>query len=108
MQIGTSAAEFMWAVGIEDTFIPQVANTTGRMLDEYDLTQHYRFWREDLALAASLGVRTMRYGIPWYKVNPARGVFDWSWTDEVLPYMIGDLKIEPIMDLVHSGCPPWI
>ncbi len=108
MQIGTSAAEFRWAVGIEDTFIPQVASTTGRMLDEYDLTQHYRFWREDLALAASLGVRTMRYGIPWYKVNPARGVFDWSWTDEVLPYMIRDLKIEPIIDLVHYGCPLWL
>ncbi len=100
--------EFMWAVGIEDTFIPQVATTTGRMLDEYELTQHYRYWREDLALAASLGVRTMRYGIPWYRVNPAPGVYDWEWTDEVLEYMVRDLGIHPIVDLMHYGCPLWL
>ena len=101
-------ADFLWAVGIEDTFIPQVATSTGRTLDEYELTQHYRFWREDLDLAASLGVRHMRYGIPWYKVNPAPGVFDWSWTDEVLEYMVRDLGIQPIVDLMHYGCPLWL
>ncbi|HSH82292.1 MAG TPA: family 1 glycosylhydrolase [Herpetosiphonaceae bacterium] len=106
--VGTGIPDFMWAVGIEDTFIPQEASRTGRVLDEYELTQHYRFWREDLALAASLGVRTIRYGIPWYRVNPAPGVFDWSWTDQVLPYMIQDLGIEPIVDLVHYGCPLWL
>lgn len=104
----TAPADFLWAVGIEDTFIPQVATSTGRTLDEYDLTQHYRFWREDLDLAASLGVRCMRYGIPWYKVNPAPGVFDWSWTDEVLQYMVRDLGIQPIVDLMHYGCPLWL
>jgi beta-glucosidase/6-phospho-beta-glucosidase/beta-galactosidase len=108
MEVATRTADFMWAVGIENTFIPQVASQTGRVLDEYDLTQHYRFWREDLALAAAIGVRTMRYGIPWYKVNPAPGIFDWRWTDEVLPHMIHDLGIEPIVDLVHYGCPLWL
>jgi len=108
MRGGGSAADFLWAVGIEDTFIPQVASRTGRVLDEYDLTQHYRFWREDLDLAASLGIRAMRYGIPWYKVNPAPGVFDWSWTDQVLEHMILKLGIMPIVDLVHYGCPLWL
>lgn len=108
MQIGTSPAEFIWAVGIEDTFIPQVATSTGRTLDEYDLTQHYRFWREDLDLAAALRVDAMRYGVPWYKVNPKPGVFDWSWTDQVLEYMVRDLGIQPIVDLVHYGCPLWL
>jgi hypothetical protein len=61
----TPADRFDWAVGIEDTFIPQLARTTGRLLDEYALTQHYERWREDLDLAASLGVKSMRYGIPW-------------------------------------------
>ncbi|MDP9379353.1 MAG: family 1 glycosylhydrolase [Chloroflexota bacterium] len=50
----------------------------------------------------------MRYGIPWYRVNPAPGVFDWSWTDEVLEYMVRDLGIQPIVDLVHYGCPLWL
>ncbi|MDQ3407266.1 MAG: family 1 glycosylhydrolase, partial [Chloroflexota bacterium] len=99
---------FEWAVGIEDTFIPQLGRSTGRLLDEYALTQHYERWREDLDLAASLGVRSMRYGIPWYRVNPAPGRFDWSWTDPVLEHMVGRLGIAPIIDLVHYGCPLWM
>lgn len=108
MNSGIETREFMWAVGIEDTFIPQVASRTGRVLDEYDLTQHDRFWRDDLQRAADLGVRWMRYGIPWYKVNPAPGIFDWSWTDQVIPYMTQELGIQPIVDLVHYGCPLWM
>ncbi len=41
--VGTGIPDFMWAVGIEDTFIPQEASRSGRVLDEYELTQHYRF-----------------------------------------------------------------
>ncbi|MDQ4145961.1 MAG: family 1 glycosylhydrolase [Actinomycetota bacterium] len=108
MPIPAREPSFIWATGIEDTFIPQAAKTTGRALDEYELTQHYHFWREDLNLAASLGLRWMRYGIPWYRVNPAPGVFDWSWVDKVLERMLIDLRIEPIIDLVHYGCPLWL
>ncbi len=103
-----SDVDFIWAAGIEDTFIPQVHRRTGRILDEYELTQHYRFWREDLERVAALGVRHLRYGIPWYRVNPAPGRFDWSWPDEVLPYMVERLGIQPIIDLVHYGCPLWL
>ena len=69
---------FAWALGIEDTFVPQVHARSGRILDEYKLTQHDRFWREDLRMVGSTGVRYLRYGIPWYQVNPVRGRFDWS------------------------------
>ena len=99
---------FAWALGIEDTFIPQVAASSGRVLDEYVLTEHDRRWREDLAAIAALGVRHLRYGIPWYQVNPKPGAFDWSWTDEVLPYLVEDLGIAPILDLVHYGAPLWL
>ena len=34
---------------------------------------HYRLWRQDLDLAADLGVSSIRYGIPWYRVNPQPG-----------------------------------
>src|SRR3712207_1619366 len=71
---------FAWALGIEDTFVPQVHARSGRILDEYVLTQHDRFWREDLRMIRAIGVRHLRYGIPWYQVNPEPGRFDWSWT----------------------------
>src|SRR4051794_38158697 len=98
---------FVWALGIEDTFIPQLARG-GRILDEYVLTQHDRFWRDDLRRIADLGVRHLRYGIPWYRVNPAPGEWDWRWTDEVLPYLVTELGIQPILDLVHYGAPLWL
>ncbi|MFL5679012.1 MAG: family 1 glycosylhydrolase [Chloroflexota bacterium] len=98
---------FAWALGIEDTFVPQVAASSGRALDEYVLTQHDRFWREDLRMIADIGVRYLRYGIPWYRVNPAPGRFDWSWTDEAIPEL-DRLGIHPILDLVHYGAPLWL
>ncbi len=98
---------FAWAVGVEDTFIPQIQTRTGRVLDEYELTQHYRFWREDLRRVAALGVPAIRYGIPWYRVNPAPGVFDWSFPDAVMPFL-REVGLEPIVDLMHYGCPLWL
>jgi beta-glucosidase len=98
---------FAWALGIEDTFVPQVAASSGRTLDEYVLTQHDRFWREDMQMIAAAGVRYLRYGIPWYRVNPAPGKFDWSWTDEAIPEL-HRLGINPILDLVHYGAPLWL
>jgi beta-glucosidase len=100
-------AEFEWAVGIEDTFIGQPSGRRRRILDEYELIDHYRQWRSDLDLVASLGVRSMRYGVPWYRVNPEPGAFDWSWTDRVFEHL-ARLRIRPIVDLVHYGTPLWL
>ena len=97
---------FHWAVGIEDTFIAHPA-PSGRVLDEYELIGHYERWPEDLDLVASTGVRALRYGIPWYRVNPAPDVFDWTWTDRVLE-RLERLGVEPIVDLMHYGTPLWL
>ena len=104
--LGTSAAEFRWAVGIENTFIPQT-RAGHRRLDEYELMDHYRLWRDDLDRAADLGISTIRYGIPWYKVNPRPGAFDWSWTDQALEHLVGR-GLTPIVDLMHYGTPLWL
>ena len=98
---------FAWATGIEDTFIVDPWPATGRTLDEYELTGHYRLWRSDLARMAELGVRLARYGIPWYRVNPGRGRWSWRWADGPLEHML-KLGIDPVVDLVHYGAPPWI
>lgn len=95
-----------FAVGIEDTFVPQVSPGL-RSLDEYELTGHYDNWREDLDLAASSGASMIRYGIPWYRVNPAPDEWDWSWTDRVIEHLHA-LDLAPIIDLMHYGCPLWL
>jgi hypothetical protein len=98
---------FLWLTGIEDTFITAPFPRTKRTLDEYELTGHYQDWRADIDRAAALGVRVMRYGIPWHRINPAPQVWDFGWTEDVLDYMLSR-GIEPIIDLVHYGVPSWI
>ncbi len=100
-------SSFIWATGIEDTFVPQVRRGN-RALDEYELMGHYDHWREDLALVSRLGVGAFRWGIPWYRVEPERGRFDWRWIDQALPYLVRDLGVNPIVDLMHYGCPSWL
>lgn len=98
---------FKWAVGIENTFIPQVRPGL-RALDEYELTQHYTLWREDLDRVAELGISHIRWGVPWYRVNPAPGKFDWAWVDDVLDYLVIEKGLQPILDLMHYGAPLWL
>ena len=100
-------SNFAWAGGIEDTFVPHAYDGM-RPLEEYELTQHYQQWREDLDRAASLGIKQLRWGVPWYRVESQPGVFDWTWVDQVLDYMVNTLHIEPILDLVHYGTPLWM
>lgn len=98
---------WIWAVGLEDTFIGQTARGE-RPLDEFELTQHYRFWREDLDRVRESGAGMIRYGIPWYKVEPAEGEFDWSWVDQVMDYFDKHRELVPIVDLMHYGTPLWM
>lgn len=95
-----------FAVGFEDTFIPQ-AQLGERPLDEYDLTDHYRHWHSDLALARDVGATMVRWGIPWYRVNPQLDTWEWSWLDRVVDRFT-ELQLTPIVDLMHYGTPPWL
>ncbi|MFN7930744.1 MAG: family 1 glycosylhydrolase [Blastocatellia bacterium] len=105
--MNSSPQAFLWASGIEDTFVPQT-KLGHRALDEYELMGHYEHWRTDLALLRETGVQAARWGVPWYRVEPEPGVFDWSWTDQVIPYLVEELGITPIIDLMHYGCPFWL
>lgn len=95
-----------FALGVEDTFIPQT-RPGERALDEYDLMQHYRFWREDLRYCAEVGSDMVRWGIPWYRINPEPGVWDWSWLDGVIDEF-DELGLALVADLVHYGTPLWL
>ena len=97
-----------WAVGIEDTNIGWPLRGSGQPLDEYASTDHYAQWREDFDRIVEIGATTVRYGLPWYRVNPSRGEWDWAWADEVIHYAVVDLGLDLILDLVHYGTPAWL
>jgi beta-glucosidase len=96
----------LFAVGIEDTFIPQT-RVGERALDEYHLTQHYAKWASDIDLIVESGARMVRWGIPWYLVNPTPATWDWSWLDRVAE-KFKSAGITPIIDLLHYGTPLWL
>ncbi|MFL5560039.1 MAG: family 1 glycosylhydrolase [Gemmatimonadaceae bacterium] len=90
----------LWA-GLECTL-----NRVGdRQHDQLALTGHYDR-EDDLALVASLGIRTVRYPILWERVE--RGVADdeaWAFTDRRMA-QLRRLGVEPIVGLVHHGSGP--
>ncbi len=95
-----------FALGIEDTFVPQ-ARAGERPIDEYELTQHYEQVHDDLELAAEVGASLLRWGVPWHRVAPAPGEWDWSWVDRAIPGF-AERGIRPIIDLLHYGTPLWL
>ncbi len=103
----TDPDTFIWATGIEDTFITAPWPKTGRTLDEYELTGHYEQWHGDLGLMREIGVGAARYGIPWHRIQPRRDAWEWDFVDRAIERLL-ELNIEPIVDLVHYGLPPWI
>ncbi|HJU75259.1 MAG TPA: family 1 glycosylhydrolase [Gemmatimonadaceae bacterium] len=60
----------------------------------------------DIALIASLGIRTVRYPVLWERTAPERADrYDWNWADARL----NDLRahgIEPVVGLLHHGSGP--
>ena len=86
---------FIWASGIENTFVPQTRSG------------HYEHWRDDLRLARELGVQALRWGVPWYRVELEQGQFDWRWTDQVISYMVQESWASRRSSM-HYGCPLWM
>ncbi len=97
---------FHFALGIEDTFVPQ-AREGERPIDEYELTEHYSRYLEDFALASASGAELLRWGVPWYKVSPQPGRWDWSWVDRAIDGIQG-AGLTLVADLLHYGTPTWL
>ena len=76
-------------------------------MDAYALTDHYGRWAEDIGLMAQLGVKVARYGVPWPRIQPSPGRWDWDWTERAVERLL-ESGIAPIIDLVHYGVPDWL
>src|SRR5437762_13224547 len=89
--------QFVWGAGIECSFLPHLN------VDQFQWTQHNRFWREDLKLAREeLGIDYLRYALPWHVLEPEPGKFNWAMADERLAEF-EKLGITPMMDVMHFG-----
>jgi beta-glucosidase/6-phospho-beta-glucosidase/beta-galactosidase len=96
---------FMFATGIECS-APTIEN--GRLRrDLLAECGHYDRWQEDLLLVRDLGLTYLRYGLPYHKIHLGPGRYDWSFADVVMQEML-QLRIIPILDLLHFGVPDWL
>src|SRR2546421_1548440 len=94
--------QFVWGAGVECSFLPHLN------VDQFQWTQHNRFWREDFRRAKEeLGITAMRYAFPWHVLEPQRGTFDWSYADERIEEL-NKLGIDLFLDVMHFGTPLWL
>src|SRR5215213_4242836 len=94
--------QFVWGAGVECSFLPHLN------VDQYQWTQHDRFWRDDLRRAKDeLGITHLRYAMPWHVLEPEQGKFNWDYADERIAEF-KNVGIEPLMDVMHFGTPLWL
>lgn len=99
------AGNFLFATGIECSY-PTIDNGKIRR-DLLEECGHYKHWRKDLHLVKQLGLKVLRYGLPYYKIQLSADKYDWEFADKAMKE-IKKLGIIPILDLLHFGVPDWI
>lgn len=71
--------------------------------------EHFSRYRQDISLAADLGVNSFRFSIEWSRIEPDEGV----WSAEAVTYYRQYLKtikqagMTPIVTLFHFTLPVW-
>src|SRR4051812_44206363 len=71
-------------------------------------TNHIRRWRHDLDLLHAAGIRSLRYSVPWHRIERVPGRFDFSWLDGPMDHM-RRIGLHPIVDpLHHTSFPCWL
>jgi len=74
--------------------------------DELLKTGHWERYAEDFALTAAMGIRYVRFYVPFHVValSDKPSEFDWRWPDAAMA-ALRDEGLEPILDLLHFGLP---
>src|SRR5512138_3447575 len=97
-----SIPQFVWGAGVECSFLPHLG------VDQFQWTQHDRFWREDLKRSREeWGIAHLLYAFPWHVLERERGAFDWSYADERMAEF-ERLGMTVILDVMHFGTPLWL
>jgi beta-glucosidase/6-phospho-beta-glucosidase/beta-galactosidase len=88
--------------GFESTYMPD------HDTDVLETTRHHDLFGHDLELVAKAGIRTLRYPVPWHRIEREGGFYDWTWMDSVMRAM-EDLGLDPIVDPIHhTSFPAWL
>lgn len=79
----------------------------GVRLDLIRATSHDKHALADYRACASLGLRTIRDGLRWHRIETAPGVYDWSdWTRML--EAAAEADVEVAWDAFHYGSPDFV
>ena len=98
--------EFAWAVGEEGSDPLVLDDGVPYRQDQFAQSGHYSHVEEDLRSIAALGVRIVRYGMPWRLSEPEPGRYDWTLWDRALG-LCAEQGLAPVVDLLHFGLPDF-
>ncbi|MEK4476258.1 family 1 glycosylhydrolase [Paenibacillus sp. FSL R7-0048] len=75
-----------------------------------DAVDHFRRYREDIALMANLGFNAYRFSIEWARIEPEEGVYDNVAIEHYRDVLktCNEYKITPIVTLHHFTSPVWL
>ena len=96
--------DFAWVVGEEGSDPLVLSDGIPYRQDQFEQSGHYSHVDDDLRSIAALGVRIVRYGVPWRLTEPEPGHYDWTLWDRALA-RCADHGLEPIVDMLHFGLP---
>jgi hypothetical protein len=101
---GDAFPDFAWAVGEEGSDPLVLADGVPYRQDQFAQSGHYAHVDHDLLSIAALGVKVVRYGVPWRLTEPEPGHYDWTLWDRALAGCAEE-GLEPVVDLLHFGLP---
>ncbi|CAM4258134.1 beta-glucosidase [Paenibacillus endophyticus] len=75
-----------------------------------EAVDHYRLYREDIALMAELGLNSYRFSVEWARIEPKEGQFDQEAIDHYRDVLAAckEFNIMPIITLHHFTSPQWL
>jgi beta-glucosidase/6-phospho-beta-glucosidase/beta-galactosidase len=96
--------DFAWAVGEEGS--DPTVQVDGRLHrhDQFAASGHYDHLEQDVEAVRGLGIRILRYGMPWRLCEVEPNVYDWGLWDRALG-ACEKAGVEPVVDLCHFGLP---
>ncbi|HSA52779.1 MAG TPA: family 1 glycosylhydrolase [Yinghuangia sp.] len=99
---GNNIASDFWA--IEHSGVPMFAEPSG------DACDHYRLYRQDIALLRELGFTSYRFSIEWARVEPEDGVFSRAAIAHYRDVLEAchEHGITPMVTLHHFTSPRWL
>jgi beta-glucosidase len=106
---GAATASYQVEGGIDNCDWAKAARE-GRVPVAGRLSDHYKLYDADFAIAQELGHNAHRFSVEWARIEPVEGVFDENELEHYRQVLqaLRNRGIEPFVTLWHFTLPQWL